>query len=372
LLFYFFFACNMNEPNRDHFTQNTEKANKHSKSDQHQSVSIALDAEGYFPSFEKDQVKEYTAFLKEFGVVVVQNVLDKVQRDKTIDEIWACMKKRRPNIDRNNPATWEDIPGIRNLGMFPESESFELVACENRQNPNVYNVFKNVLGQEALWASIDRFGVLRPTKGIIFPPGSHSKIDKPNWKTVESWLHWDMNPWVYVERLKSGKKEKEDYENFNFVSENNDYYDYLDKVQGLIALEDTPLDTGGFTAVLGFDQRIEQWIIDNKDLADRNEFRHYVRVPLQDPMFQQTTKIPVRAGSLIIWRGSIPHSNFPNNGANFRYCQYLKMFPVPDIGNEEAFKVIQQVLKNRLPKELQLTELGEKLYRQKPWHSTTN
>jgi len=262
------------QKNMDHLTKNP--ANEYCKSDQY--LNIKLDAEGYFPSFEMDQIKEYTTFLKEVGVVVVQHVLDKAQCNKTIDEIWAGIKKKRPNIDRNNPNTWEDFPGIKNLGMFPESESFELMACENRQNPNVYNVFKNALGQEALWVSIDRFGVLRPTKGILFPE-SQKKIDKPTWKTVASWLHWDMNPWVYVERLKSGEKEKEDYTNFNFISENNDYYDYLDKVQGLIALEDTPLDTGGFTAVLGFDQRIEKWTIDHKDLADRNEFRHMYVYP---------------------------------------------------------------------------------------------
>jgi len=334
-------------------------------------VSIALDAEGYFPSFEKDQIKEYTTFLKEVGVVVINNVLDKAQCNKTIDELWTNFKKRRPKIDRNDPTTWEDFPGIKSVGMFPEVEAIDLVACENRQNPNVYNAFKNVLGQENLWVSFDRFGVLRPTKGILIP-GSETKEDRPNWKTSESWLQWDMNPWVYVERLKSGKKEKENYKNFSFMSENNDNYDYLDKVQGLIALDDTPFENGGFLAVLGFDKCIEKWAEDHKYLAVKNNYRHYVSVPKDDPMFQQTTKIPVRSGSLIIWRGSIPHSNYPNNCGNFRYCQYLKMFPVPDIGNVEMFNSIQKCIKDSLPKEFQLTELGEKLYRQKSWITEFN
>jgi len=333
-------------------------------------VNIDNDAEGYFPYFEKNQVQEYTEFFKEVGVVVV-NVLEKEQCNKTIDEIWQSIKKERPKIDKNDPTTWEDFPGMTNLGMFPGMETFSPMACENRQNPDVYNVFRNILGHDHLWVSIDRFGVLRPTKNIKFP-GNEQPVDKLEWKTVDPWLHWDMNPWVYVERQKNNLKEKEDYENFNFISENNDNYNHFDKVQGLIALADTPIDNGGFISVLGFEKRIEKWAEDHKALADKYEFRHFVRVPKDDPMFQEARKIPVRAGCMVIWRGTQPHSNYPNNSSNFRYCQYIKMFHVPDIENVRVFKDIQKIMKQCFPKDFSITELGEKLYRQKPWDNKQN
>ncbi len=77
-----------------------------------------------------------------------------------------------------------------------------------------------------LWVSLDRYGVMRPTrnvpKGKIANPNNNNNNDKdkdkdndndndnknessiapnpedvedhPNWKTKELWLHWDLNP----------------------------------------------------------------------------------------------------------------------------------------------------------------------------------
>jgi len=225
------------------------------------------------------------------------------------------------------------------MGIFPSAETFSKEACKNRQNPDVYNVFKNILGRDKLWVSHDRFGVLRPTKDIVIPTElKENTINKPSWKTIDYWLHWDMNPWVWVESRKNPTKNKESYSNFNFPSENNNNYNYTEKVQALIALDDTPIENGGFICVLGFEKRLQKWAEDHAELAAQYDLRHFVRVPKDDLLFNEAVKIPVRAGYMIVWKDSQPHANYPNNCSKFRYCQYLKMFPVPESYDEEIAK----------------------------------
>jgi len=84
-------------------------------------------------------------------------------------------------------------------------------------------------------------------------------------------------------------------------------------------------------------------------------------------MFKEIRYIGVRAGCLIIWHCTQPHSNFPNNGSDFRYCQYLKMFPVPRNISLKTLKSMQQEINDYMPKGIQLTQLGQKLYRYAPW-----
>jgi len=38
------------------------------------------------------------------------------------------------------------------------------MAWKNRQNPLIYEAFSNILKSEKLWVSIDRYGIMRPTK----------------------------------------------------------------------------------------------------------------------------------------------------------------------------------------------------------------
>ncbi len=68
-----------------------------------------------------------------------------------------------------------------------------------------------------LWVSMDRYGVMRPTKNV--PKGKITNNnnsndnnnnetrnpedveDHPEWKTKELWLHWDLNPCNYSDYL---------------------------------------------------------------------------------------------------------------------------------------------------------------------------
>jgi len=84
-------------------------------------------------------------------------------------------------------------------------------------------------------------------------------------------------------------------------------------------------------------------------------------------MYKEIRYIPVRAGCMIVWKNTQLHSNFPNNSSEFRYCQYVKMFPIPIKRTQDEIKRCQLIMKKNLPPNLQLTDLGEKLFRLKPW-----
>jgi hypothetical protein len=57
---------------------------------------------------------------------------------------------------------------------------------------------------------------MRPTKDVKYLDGNVR--DKPEWKSKKNWLHWDQNPWQEPD----------------FV-----------RVQGLVALTNTPISRGG-------------------------------------------------------------------------------------------------------------------------------
>lgn len=62
---------------------------------------------------------------------------------------------------------------------------------ENRQHPNVVQLFQTLLKQEDLWVKLDRYGMMRPTQGIAFrserDDGSVVLEDKPEWRSKSNW-----------------------------------------------------------------------------------------------------------------------------------------------------------------------------------------
>lgn len=60
---------------------------------------------------------------------------------------------------------------------------------ENRQHPNVVALFQKILKEEHIWVSFDRYGMMRPTKGISFKNNTNDQIieDRPQWKSKANW-----------------------------------------------------------------------------------------------------------------------------------------------------------------------------------------
>ena len=178
---------------------------------------------------ELDKIKEY---FQEHGYAVITDVITPDDVKNTIDEI--CHHPALLgdcNVDINKPESWNNVY-IGDRGFVDinqgESQNHSQVELEwfwrNRQNPNVVKSFQNILDNEDILLHVDKASVIRPTKV------------NPEWKTVESWLHWDKNPWKYPE--------------FN-------------KVQGLLTLTDHTEDSGGFCCVLGVHKKLAEWANNN-------------------------------------------------------------------------------------------------------------
>lgn len=261
------------------------------------------------------------------------------------------------------------------------------MAWNNRQNPLVYQAFSDILKNKQLWVSIDRYGIMRPTlvssdststlNDQPAPESAHTPkksengqngtnlIVKEDWKTKEQWLHWDLSPFhhgtsaagfapVFVPREELEK----DYGGL--------------RVQGLVTLTDCPVEVGGFHCVPGFaGDRFFNWGKENRETYGNRadiEKRNFVEVPEDDPMRREITKVPMRAGSLLIWNSQLPHGNFPNTSAKFRMVQYIKMIPSD---NKSEFQPVLQAGKipreEFFPDDFKVSDIGRKLFGLEPW-----
>ena len=73
------------------------------------SITAFPDSNGYTKSFSLDETADVLQFFDEYGFVVVRNIVEcQSQIEETIDEIWQLLHVLNPNIDKNDPSTWDD------------------------------------------------------------------------------------------------------------------------------------------------------------------------------------------------------------------------------------------------------------------------
>jgi len=249
----------------------------------------------------------------------------------------------------------------------------------NRQNPNFYNLCKTLIGTENLWASLDRYGIMRPTRGVATGKFTNPVVlrgvavdpalptrDYPEWKTVSQWLHWDLNPWVW-----SSSKEGIDYEwDEDFIQENNGSRNTGEpKIQGLINFVDNRKGDGGFSCVSGFNQFIAEYASQTKDskfAKDHSKDYSFVSVHKEDNLQNQVQEVSMRAGSALIWSSELPHCNYPNNSDHFRIVQYIKMFSSKEgqRGSDKRRTAVAHLTKAYGP----TSDLGLKILGLKDWN----
>ncbi|CAF0937034.1 unnamed protein product [Adineta steineri] len=334
---------------------------------------LPLDSDGFIISFNVEQQEEILTFFEKHGVVVVSNVLSDEQCQRSVDEVWLFLQEMyNQNIDRNKPETWSSgWPSFSKIGIVGNERWLYPQACDNRQNPNIYQVFRTLLGENELIVNITRAGLMRPTKNIFFSSLNKTE-DREAWKTISEWLHLDMNPltgrtttygFEHVGEGHFDSSKDPDTAMNNPV--NNGMR--IRKLQGILALADCREEDGGFHAVPGFQHFIETWTKQNKQIcidANQSGDPTTVQIPQDDPIRQYIQRMPIRKGSLLVWDSRLPHGNYPNNSSSMRIVQYLHMAPV----NDEAIRPFP-LSKDDLPSTLHLTDLGKKLYGFKSWES---
>ena len=264
--------------------------------------------------YHYDDTINIKQYFKENGYVVITNVLNKKEIDNTINEICTHPALLGDyNFDLKEPSTW-DLPHIKDYGFIDVNQGHSQCHSQNelehiwnnRQNKNVISSFQNILDTDDIVVNEDRLSFMRPTKV------------NPKWRTLDSWLHWDKNPWVHPD---------------------------FSTVQGLITLTEHTEDSGGFCCIPKFHLKLREWTEKNLEYKNKyfNETNPIVKFPDEEKDNENVKKILAPAGSLIIWDSGLPHCNYPNDGYDFRIAQYIT-FQRKDSINDHFLGVLKKLM----------------------------
>jgi ectoine hydroxylase-related dioxygenase (phytanoyl-CoA dioxygenase family) len=297
------------------------------------------DDEGFIVTFAHDDKSGLQAFFDRFGFVCVRDVLGAEAIAKTLDELFA-------RFDANSADSIDAFFSKQDhvkLGLVGISSEIDGPAqLMNRAAPAVYESFVNLLDDEQLFVDHGRMGVLRPT----FWRG----VEKPEWRTVDNWLHLDCNP--LTNRISVASVG-------NAHANHDQTKQWLP--QGLIALTDAREQDGGFWCVPGSHRIAHEWARAHNAESKRGSS---LLVDADDPMRAHVQKITVRAGTLLVWNNLTFHANHPNRSERWRVVQYCRMYPLrttpfTPMWPAQAFDQHLQIM----------TPLARKLFGIDPWAS---
>lgn len=214
-------------------------------------------------------------FMARNGYIVIRKLIPEERCDEVIDAIWSFLER-----DRNNREDWYRPPE----GVMAKTRTLELYhhqsMWDNRQDPKVHQVFSEILGNEKLWVSVDRVNMTPPQRD------DHPELDN-------NFIHWDIDTSLITEPIP-----------------------FPCGLQGIVYLEDTSENQGGFQCVPSIYRDYAQWV--RTQPADRDP-----RIP--DIAGHEVIPIPGTKGDLLIWDSLLPHGNGHNRADLPRYAQYITM-----------------------------------------------
>jgi hypothetical protein len=202
--------------------------------------------------------------------------------EAVVDDIW-----RHTGATPHDPATWYQPAIIRPRPGMVEMYHYQSM-WDVRQHPAVYRIFRDLHCTDELWVSIDRVAFKPPVRP-----------DQPDYDQP-GFIHWDTD----ISR----------------------YPDIPFRLQGVLALEDTSADMGGFRCVPSI-YRDQQRFLD-----ERSQAGPVPRAP--DIGDHPIVKVPLAAGDLAIWKTTLLHGNGRNSSQRPRLAQYLAMNPLPPAGEQ--------------------------------------
>jgi ectoine hydroxylase-related dioxygenase (phytanoyl-CoA dioxygenase family) len=187
-------------------------------------------------------------FFQQQGYLVVSNVVPQENLDALLAVIWTFLE-----MDPNDATTWYPRERRSTLVYLHQHQAI----WDNRQSPRLYQAFADLLGTEKLWVSMDRASMKPP----LNPQYPHYDD--------HGFVHWDLDTSKPLPETLG--------------------------VQGVLALEDTTEEMGGFQCIPGFHGKtLEAWIKDQP--ADRDPHAPDLS---RLPEGYQVTPIPMRAGDLV-------------------------------------------------------------------------
>ncbi|WP_432105065.1 phytanoyl-CoA dioxygenase family protein [Streptomyces sp. bgisy091] len=234
--------------------------------------------------------EEDFAHWQSYGFVVVREAIPAGDARRLLDFTWEFQ-----GLDPSRPDSWyEDRPFRSQLDRqlhvygFVEAYHHQLL-WNSRQARRVYDAFVDVWDCEELWVTLDRLNLNPPNRG-----NRDRALIEPTDRGFDIELHWDIDTTLGVPPQ---------------------------RVQGIIALNETGPETGGFQCCPELFRRFEEWKTGRP--ADRDPLR-----PDIDRAELPVVRPDLRPGDLLIWNGLLAHGVARNTSADgVRAVQYLSMMP---------------------------------------------
>ncbi|MFE5923048.1 phytanoyl-CoA dioxygenase family protein [Streptomyces sp. NPDC056468] len=234
--------------------------------------------------------EEDLAFWQTYGYVVVRNAVSPGEAKSLYEFAWEFQ-----GLDPDRPETWyqerefrSDLDRDLHVYGFVEAYHHQLM-WDNRQTQRVYDAFADVWDCDELWVTLDRLNLNPPNRGsrsrsLIAPADEGFDIE----------LHWDVDTTLGV---------------------------LPQRVQGILALNDTQSELGGFQCAPELFRQFEEWRIAQP--AGRDPIR-----PAIDRAEFPVVRPDLQAGDLLIFNGLLAHGVAPNTSDHgVRAVQYLSMMP---------------------------------------------
>lgn len=214
--------------------------------------------------------------LDERGYLVVDPGLPDALLKAVVADIWYHV-----GASPKRPETWYQPDVINPRAGMVEMYHYQSM-WDVRQHPALYEVFVALHESRELWVSLDRAAFKPPVAE------DHPDFDVPGF------IHWDTDI--------------------------NRYPDIPLRLQGVLALEASDADMGGF-------QCVPDAYRDLPGFLERYPERPVPRVP--DYSGYEVRRVSLLAGEMAIWKTTLLHGNGRNTSSRVRLAQYVTMNPVP-------------------------------------------
>jgi hypothetical protein len=229
-------------------------------------------------------------FWQNYGYVIVQQAIPSADAKTLLDFAWEFQ-----GLDPNRPETWypektftTDLERDLYIYGFVEAYHHQLI-WNSRQSQRVYDAFVDIWDCEELWVTLDRLN--------LNPPNVKNRDRAqiaPTEKGFDIHLHWDIDTTLDIPPQ---------------------------RVQGIIALNDSKKELGGFQCAPELFNQFESWKATQP--GDRDPLR-----PKIDEAAFPIVMPELKAGDMLVWNGLLAHGVAKNSSENgVRSVQYLAMMP---------------------------------------------
>lgn len=233
-------------------------------------------SKSFDPLYEEEELLRHWY---QYGFVVAKNVATTVDCQTTINTIANILSAAKMTLENPNSYIKDNLgSALLSRGFFELYHDDSL--AQLRQNIRLYLYHVILWGSPFLWTSFDRLGI-KTSEGI-------------NSKGLP--LHVDQNPCIDPE---------------------------FTTIQGVLALQDCPVEVGTFVGVPGSKEFFKQYSNFIKD-----DYKgEYIELPEDSNLYksleQYKQEIPIRQGNIVSWDSRTTHANSHNISHVNRYVAYI-------------------------------------------------